>query len=121
MVHNATRIANVYPNEQLSQSFDITTGSFTGTIQLKLYVVTGGVNSTYSFPIVVLQRPVTVLSVMSNILLAFKYLIAAIVVIVILILVYSYRKAHRPLPYNSERARKLIEIRNQIKRGHRLR
>ncbi len=75
-----------------------------------------GTNSTFNLPVVVLQRPQPLLEAILGFLSTFKYLVSAIIVVGVIIMLYEYRRKRRPQEYNEDRARKLMQIRDQIKR-----
>lgn len=115
-VLNSTQVVNIYSNKLVERNFDIETNNFTGTVLLKMYVIAGGINSTFFFPLVILQRPSSPIDQISKELSTFKYLISLIIVIIIVVMAYTYRKPGKPPEYSYERARSLIQIREQMDR-----
>jgi len=115
-VTNSTHVVNVVPNQQLQETFSVTARNYTGTALLKLYVVADGVNSTYDFPIIILQRPTNLPSLLLYLLTRFRYPILAIILIVGAALAYGIKRERRPKKYDPERARQLIHLREQMNR-----
>ena len=93
---NSTQVVNVYPNNIIERNFGLQTNNFTGTVLLKMYVLADGVNSTFFFPLVILQRQQSLFDQISQTLSTFKYLLSLIIVIIIVVMAYSYRKPEKP-------------------------
>ncbi len=116
-IQNASRTIVVHPNQELLQSFNITTNNYVGTDLLKLGVYVNGVNTTYNMPIVIFHQPTSVLSIAQNFWLTFKYLIFAIFIGVGILIIYlKQRKGNRPQKYSTQRVEQLINLREQLNR-----
>ncbi len=127
-VRNSTQYVNATPNELIKRRFTITTGKDSGTLLFTLYIDTNGANITYSLPVVVLcpscgppsTKPQTsTITSASSINLPTNYstlLVIAIPVLLIVLLIYVVMVlANRP-KYDSNRAEKLANIKEQMKR-----
>lgn len=117
-VRNSTQVVRVSPNEQLEDYFGMTSGNFTGTVILKLYVTEDGINSTYYLPVQVLQNPNAQLAAISGYAYEFKYIAFAIILaLIVALVVYSRMKRKRPREYNEGKAKELKLIRWRMNTG----
>ncbi|MDE1768166.1 MAG: hypothetical protein KGH64_02640 [Candidatus Micrarchaeota archaeon] len=116
-VHDATQSVQVSPNQEIERSFNITVNNFAGTIVFRLAASVNGQNLTYNLPVVVLERQRTLPEELSGFLSTFKYLILAIIIVVVIVVLRIGVERRKPIAYNPERGRTLINIRNQMKRG----
>jgi hypothetical protein len=115
-VSRSVRVVNVTPNQQINLDYNMTSTNYTGTIPMKLYIVAEGINSTYNVPIIVVAAPQSVFSIAFGTLSRFKYFVLTIILAIAAVLAYRYRKRREPVEYNEDRAKSLIEIREQMKR-----
>ncbi|MGC8670031.1 MAG: hypothetical protein ACP5TL_02675 [Candidatus Micrarchaeia archaeon] len=127
-VYNSTQYANMTPNMVFMKNFFVTVGQ-TGTVLLDFYASTQGANVSYTIPILVISRPITSTTSISSTTIPIKpkpsipiyeiieyaFLSAIFLIIVSLIVVVS--KRYKKPKYDSERAEKLKEIREEIKRS----
>lgn len=123
-VYNSSQSFNATPNEMLDKTFTIKSSKNSGTLILTLYVNTQGANLTYSLPVLVLQSESTGHSQSKSppILPAINYkqfelygeigggILLAVLLIYAIILIINHPR------YNGERAKRLLNIREQIKR-----
>lgn len=124
-VYNSTQGFNATPNEVLNKNFFIRTDKNSGTLILTLYIATPGANITYSLPVVVLEaqnvvRGTTIRSTTGVPAINTRKLegyggIAVGIVLVILLVYGMVLIINRPR-YNRERAKRLLNVRDQIKR-----
>ncbi len=139
-VYNSTQIVNATPNQLLHIQFGLVTNKNPGTLILTLYVNTQGANTTYSLPLVVLQNsgsaPTTTIraggggtsggisgggiggisgiKISQSELQEFGEGLVAIILIVLLI--YGVMVIKNRPRYSRDRAKRLLNIRDQIKR-----
>jgi len=129
-IYNATQVVNATPNQLLSRDFIVKTGGTPGTMIFTLYINTQGTNITYSLPIVTLQgsqigaSTTTIKAVASgttkpvsiNIKDYMAYIIAAVAILLIVLLIYGVMVIMSRPNYNRKRIRKLMDVKDQIKR-----
>jgi hypothetical protein len=115
-VNNATRTVALRPNEFLETSVNVTTYNVSGTQLLGLSIIAQGANLTYSIPISVLTRAPPATEIIVQELYTYKYIIIIIVLITGVVLFTSKRRPNRQ-EYNPDKAKRLITLREQIKRG----
>ncbi len=115
-VKSPVRMVNVSPNQQVKLNFTINSLNYTGTIPVKLNIFAEGINSTYNVPVIVVAAPQSVFGVALGFLSRFKYFVLVIILAIVAVLAYRYRKGNEPVQYSEDRAKSLIEIREQMKR-----
>lgn len=114
-ITNASQRATALPNQVISKEFGVNMGNYTGTEFLTLSVSSGGVSATYSLPVIVLQKPASVTGVLSTQVPLFKYIIPTVIVIAGIVIFLRSRPSERRQYYRPDMARKLINMREQIK------
>ncbi|MGC8538062.1 MAG: hypothetical protein ACP5MZ_03740, partial [Candidatus Micrarchaeia archaeon] len=131
-IENPVLAFNASPNSLVTGTFHIATGNSTGTSLFYLQAYTYGASFNYSVPVIIVSKPAIVnavitpsttpTSITSAIeahILAFKYYIIAILAVAIAIGIAAYvRSARSKTTYSAERAKRLIELREHIKRGY---
>ena len=115
-ITNATRVASVSPNEQIQETFFVTARNYTGTALLRLHVTSGGVNSTYTFPIIILARPTDLPGLALYFLRKYGYEILAVIMAAAAVVAYAVTRKRSPKRYDPERAKRLITLREQMER-----
>ncbi len=119
IVHNSTDFVHVMPNQQIQAYFDVASSNYSGVAPLKLSVSVDGISSEYSIPVVILPKPSTLAGEFLSVLSDFRYPISGLIALVLIITVYNRRRSEKPVPYSAEKARTLINIKNQINRDRR--
>ncbi len=122
-ITNATQIVNVTPNQLVTKTFYIKTGSVSETVPLDLVVSAGQYNISYNIPVIVL--PPTVgggtgsLNVGSTGVFAnYWTILGTVVMLVIIAGLFLYRRVRRGKirnAYRPEDVEKLVRIRENIK------
>ncbi|MEM0201201.1 MAG: hypothetical protein QXD23_02240 [Candidatus Micrarchaeaceae archaeon] len=126
-ISNAEQHFNVLPNTVFSPNFNISTDNNSGTYILKLYFYSNNINKNYTFNMIVLpklkiqeineiQNTTSLNSIkVSNYIIYYIYgVIGALLIITIIIINHKSIKKSK---YNENRAKKLKELNEQIKRG----
>ncbi|MEM0202146.1 MAG: hypothetical protein QXR73_03130, partial [Candidatus Micrarchaeaceae archaeon] len=124
-VRNSSQYFNVTPNSAFIKRFEVIPDS-TGTMLLELYISTHGASLSYSIPALVLAKPIvtttpttTVPQTAINAITKsapYYATIALIILLIIIVIVIISRVASKP-KYNSDRAEKLKQLRETMKRG----
>ncbi|MCL4373951.1 MAG: hypothetical protein M1360_04865 [Candidatus Marsarchaeota archaeon] len=126
VVYNSTQHINATPNTAFTMGFPVTP-STAGTVLLDLYISTQGANLSYSIPVLVLARSAAVTTATTTIpakplpSIAYASLIeygaiAASVLVIAIAIIIAVRVRRRPR-YDQERAEKLKQLRETMKRS----
>ena len=135
---NPDIVFNALPNQVISANFYVTTGKHTGTLLLYLNIMTAGASLNYSIPAIVAAQPQITAAppatgigmaisglfkdfegyINRNIYAATIYLAIGIVALAALILALKAHNKAGKSNYSKERAMRLIELREHIKRGY---
>ncbi len=121
-IYNFTQVVNASPNQVLEQNFNIRPRD-SGTLLLTLDAFTPGANMSYAVPALVLPGQLSLATIMKNAepgSTISDYLLALIIIGAVAGIIIVYVVIMKPLNkprYDSERAAKLIRIREQIKRS----
>ena len=135
-IENPDIVINATSNQVISASFYVKTGNFTGTLLLYLHISTPGASLNYSLPSLVMplpasaikpsqQPPATIYSVFKGLIAYINanmymvvYAAAIAAVIVALAAALKLAGSKNVSRYDEERAKRLIELREHIKRGY---
>ncbi len=125
-VLNPSQTVNASPNQFISTSFGIATGSGAGSFIMNLYASTAGANFTYTIPLIVLQKPVSYTTTIppapapKPVISAYWLTVSIFIIIGVLLVAagvaYAGKRSNRPV-YSNERAEHLRMLREQIKRS----
>ncbi len=124
-VYNSSQYINATPNMAFTKTFPIISSNV-GTVMLSLYISTQGANMSYSIPMLVLAKPIATTiptttippppARISNKALV-QYGIFGVSILIFAIVIIAAAKSQKKPKYNPERAEKLKEIREIMKRS----
>ena len=121
-ITNANQKVTVYPNMVITGKFGVNPGNSTGTEYLTLSVSSGGITTSYSLPVIVLQNSPGLGDILQTQVPLFKYIVLTLIVIAAVLFLFHGRIPEIKQPYRPDMARKLIGIREQIQsyegKGH---
>jgi hypothetical protein len=129
-VYNSTQVANATPNQLLVKRFRVKTGNNPGTLIFTLYINTQGANTTYSLPVVLLERsigapgapatssiiipPISGITFNPNELTT--YIMVFVAILLIVLLIYGVMVLKNRPRYSRDRIKTMINVKEQIKR-----
>ena len=113
-ITNANQKVTAYPNTVITGKFGINPGNSTGTEYFTLSVSSGGITTSYSLPVIVLQNSPSLVDILQTQVPLFKYIVLTIIVIAAVLFLSRGRIPDIKQPYRPDMARKLIGIREQI-------
>lgn len=124
---------NASPNQFIKSKFKIKTSNFTGTLLFNLNIKTKGVKLNYSIPVIVIQKFINTknkiiiqqvhkksefnFASIKNTINLNKFRVTLILILIIIFVYMLLKSKFAKSQYNEERAKKLIEIKKQIKRN----
>ena len=114
-LQNYTQNASAVPNELLVKQFKIIGHSSNGTFILQLYIRTLGANLSYGIPILINPPPQFKPS-QSTPLIPFYLRVAIFIVLIVIVIALLRSRFGGRQTYSSERAGRLVRIKEQIKR-----
>ena len=114
-ISNASQRFEVYPNTAISSKFVVNPGNNTGTAYLILSVSSGDVTTSYSLPVIMLQSSPTLGNVLQTRVPLLKYVALTLIVIAAVLFLSRSRIKDIKQPYRPDIARKLINIREQVR------
>ena len=123
---NPVQFVNATPNQLLQEAFVVRSENVTGTEMFDLSIATSNATVSYTVPVIVLEKPsaavisTTIPQTAISGAIILKYSSLALGIAVLVIIVIIVRGARKKPRYEAERAKELIRIREQIKRGDEL-